>query len=273
MKDSKAVKLEPSEPIDFQQLPRMTFWDTTGHANNSQNINDAYSSYEYDESVYNTPNASTPRGHDACLYPDSPERYTIRPTRIRSRPDADTTDALVPPPEEAVAASLEMGLEMSKLKGLVWPGMNLFDSATPEMRRKRNQRKDGSVLEHMKSTSAAVEPAELVWTLEGDLQRTRDIYASPSVGGSPVCLPGSSCSSALPRFAHVVHMMLTLGFHIGQDEQKDRRQGQEEKDTPNCWIRAYKEDSGWHARQKAQQCRQSWRTRRHLHRPGPYRVR
>jgi hypothetical protein len=76
--------------------------------------------------------------------------------------------------------------ENSKLKGVFWPGMSLFDSATDEQKRKRNQRKDAAVLKNMEQVAAGVEPTECVWTEDIDLQRTRDIYATPSVFGSPV---------------------------------------------------------------------------------------
>ncbi len=65
--------------------------------------------------------------------------------------------------------------ESTKLKGVFWPGMALFDSATPEMRRKRNQKKDGSILEQMQLNSAEVEPTELIFTPEGSLKRERRI--------------------------------------------------------------------------------------------------
>jgi hypothetical protein len=73
----------------------------------------------------------------------------------------------------------------SKLKGVFWPGMNLFDSATTEMKRMRNQRKDGTILAQMKSTSLGVEPNEYIYTIEGEFQRVRDIFDS-STESSPV---------------------------------------------------------------------------------------
>ncbi|OBT77893.1 hypothetical protein VF21_03209 [Pseudogymnoascus sp. 05NY08] len=73
----------------------------------------------------------------------------------------------------------------SKLKGVYWPGMDLFDSATAEMKRMRNQRKDGSILAQMRTTSREVEPNEIIYNTQGELQRIRDIYDS-SVEGSPV---------------------------------------------------------------------------------------
>ena len=84
-------------------------------------------------------------------------------------------------------AAVEITTDKSKLKGVFWPGMSLFDSATEDQKRKRNQRKDVAVLRQMERVAAGVKPTEGVWSEDLDLQRTRDIYATPSVFGTPVC--------------------------------------------------------------------------------------
>jgi len=71
------------------------------------------------------------------------------------------------------------------LKGVRWPGMDLFDSATSEKKRLRNQRKDVSVLAQMVRTSAEVHPTELVFDMGGQLQKTRDIFGPLSCESSP----------------------------------------------------------------------------------------
>lgn len=68
--------------------------------------------------------------------------------------------------------------ESTKLKGVYWPGMDIFDSATPEMRRKRNQKKDSSVVEQLEANSQEVEPTELIFTPTGSLKRQRRISSS-----------------------------------------------------------------------------------------------
>lgn len=65
--------------------------------------------------------------------------------------------------------------ECTRLKGIFWPGMDLFDSASPDAKRKRNQKKDGSILQQMKLNSAVVEPTELIFYPSGDLKKKRDI--------------------------------------------------------------------------------------------------
>ena len=65
--------------------------------------------------------------------------------------------------------------EMTRLKGILWPGMDLFDAATEQMRRKRNQKKDASVLKQMEKASEDVEPTEMVFSPFGTLRRERFI--------------------------------------------------------------------------------------------------
>ncbi|EME39619.1 hypothetical protein DOTSEDRAFT_75313, partial [Dothistroma septosporum NZE10] len=58
--------------------------------------------------------------------------------------------------------------------------MDIFDSATAEMRRKRNQKKHASVLRSLQATSEVVEPTESVWDTEGILRKERLITGSPA---------------------------------------------------------------------------------------------
>lgn len=70
--------------------------------------------------------------------------------------------------------------EATKLKGVYWPGMDIFDSATPEMRRKRNQKKDRSVVKQLEQNSKEVEAIELIFSPEGSFKRQRRISCSES---------------------------------------------------------------------------------------------
>ncbi|KAI9924083.1 hypothetical protein ASPWEDRAFT_38525 [Aspergillus wentii DTO 134E9] len=81
--------------------------------------------------------------------------------------------------------------EIARLKGVLWPGMDIFDSATEQMRRKRNQKKDQSILEMMEKTSMCVEPTELVFSPTGILRKQRVISgnvedSSPLKGETPI---------------------------------------------------------------------------------------
>ncbi|KAL3463123.1 hypothetical protein BJX64DRAFT_287614 [Aspergillus heterothallicus] len=81
--------------------------------------------------------------------------------------------------------------EISRLKGVLWPGMDIFDSATEQMKRKRNQKKDESILKMMERTSMGVEPTELVFSPTGILRKQRVISgnvedSSPLKGETPI---------------------------------------------------------------------------------------
>src|SRR3569833_2756655 len=165
--------------------PIMAHWGIVG-GGGSLHLHEARQDTYFDESVYHTP---VKRGRSPYSFVDPiEEAYPVK--YASSRSEAETNDSAVP--SEASTALTEIPEEEgqnSRLKGTVWPGMALFDSATPEQKRKRNQRKDSSVLEQMKLTSQAVSATECIWTPDGQFQRARDIYASPSIEGSPVATP------------------------------------------------------------------------------------
>lgn len=60
-----------------------------------------------------------------------------------------------------------------KLKGMQWPSMALFDAATEELKRKRNQRKDVSVVEMLERNAAQVQPTETVHSVLGNVLKHR----------------------------------------------------------------------------------------------------
>lgn len=71
-------------------------------------------------------------------------------------------------------------------KGIQWPGMHIFDAATPDGKRMRNQRKDARVLKEMLLDSLSVEPAEISYNRNGEFRASRDIYGPLSTESSPV---------------------------------------------------------------------------------------
>jgi hypothetical protein len=81
----------------------------------------------------------------------------------------------------------------SKLKGVFWPGMDLFDSATAEMKRMRNQKKDGTALEQMMQSSMEVEPTEWVFNADGQFRKARDIFDDESSEIGPVSRVSAPC--------------------------------------------------------------------------------
>lgn len=83
--------------------------------------------------------------------------------------------------------SIDGAAGATKLKGIVLPGMDLFDAATPDQKRMRNQKKHESVLKNMTKASESIEQTEYVWDEQFlSICRTRNVYDSPSVDGSPV---------------------------------------------------------------------------------------
>lgn len=82
--------------------------------------------------------------------------------------------------------------EAARLKGTLWPGMDIFDAAPPEARRRRNQKKQTSVVDRLKSYSAEVEPNEMIWTPAGSLWKERPITGQVDFESSPYKLDSTS---------------------------------------------------------------------------------
>ena len=87
---------------------------------------------------------------------------------------ADPTDGYQGEPEKA---------DITKLKGIIWPGMDLFDAASPEAKRMRNQKKENSVLVTMRANSELVEPTEVIYFPSWELKSER--FISGEVESSP----------------------------------------------------------------------------------------
>ncbi|KAL1839530.1 hypothetical protein VTJ49DRAFT_1432 [Mycothermus thermophilus] len=137
----------------------------------------------FDTPGYPTPNLKRSRSDQSD--PTTPENEP-RPKFYRRWPsETATTDSVIPSDLPSEAAEVDEDNDSSKLKGVKYPGMGLFDSADETQRRMRNQRKDESVLRQMEEASSGIAPNEFVWTEDGEFQRIRDIYATPSVEGTP----------------------------------------------------------------------------------------
>ena len=98
----------------------------------------------------------------------------------------DSTSPVKTPLSESTFDDLPEGVnDTAKLKGVLWPGMSLFDSATPTARRKRNQKKDASILEQLECNSMDVEPTEMVWFADGILKKQKRISGMVDSSSSP----------------------------------------------------------------------------------------
>jgi len=108
---------------------------------------------------------------------ETSSEYSDPSERRRLRYTVEDSCAIDDDPSEAATDPMAVS-ECTKLKGVYWPGMDIFDSATPEMRRKRNQKKDSSVVEQLELNSQEVEPTELIFTPTGSFKRQRRISSS-----------------------------------------------------------------------------------------------
>jgi hypothetical protein len=67
--------------------------------------------------------------------------------------------------------------------------MDLFDSATPGMKKRRNQKKDSHVMDTMMAFSADIEPNEVSYFADGNFRKSRDVFGPlSSVETSPVSI-------------------------------------------------------------------------------------
>ena len=110
---------------------------------------------------------------------------------IKRSPSDATFEPVYPNPSADIGAAILDTPKTSKPKGALWPGMHLFDAATAEMRRRRNQKKDGSALVQMEKTSKNVYPTEVIYSEEWTAIKQRQITgmvedSSPLKGESPL---------------------------------------------------------------------------------------
>jgi len=187
-KNSEEIKTEPDDQVESASM--MTQW--THPSLQLHSVRHGY----FDNTGYQTPVLK--RSRSVYSIGDTPENM-MRPKYERWPSETETTESALPSEVQSeITESVDDDDDSSKLKGVRYPGMGLFDSANELQKRKRNQRKDESVLRNMEQTSSGIEPTEFVWTEVGEFQRTRDIYASPSIEGSPVCL--STKPSPIPAY-------------------------------------------------------------------------
>ncbi|KAI4745346.1 hypothetical protein E4T50_04288 [Aureobasidium sp. EXF-12298] len=87
--------------------------------------------------------------------------------------------------------------DTSKLKGIVWPGMSIFDAATPELKKKRNQKKDISVSERLATMSEGVQKDEMIFDSSCSFLKKRSITGQPQPEDD--VLPGEEVPSRPPK--------------------------------------------------------------------------
>ena len=104
------------------------------------------------------------------------------------------------------------------LKGVKWPGMSLFDSASLEAQRRRNQKKDESKLGQMQSDSAAVEQLERIYWPNGILKKERlitgNVESSPPRDLTPPPVPTKRQRTKATKA--VLRDLSTNGIKVGR---------------------------------------------------------
>ncbi|KAL8851825.1 MAG: hypothetical protein Q9221_003251 [Calogaya cf. arnoldii] len=99
-----------------------------------------------------------------------------RPRRVKSYQDTYETEEIAVP-------------RTPELKGIYYPGMSLFDSASAEAQKKRNQRKNESILAQIQQESLEVECNEYIYWPDGSLKMCRfitgDVQSSPFKDDTP----------------------------------------------------------------------------------------
>lgn len=175
------VKNEPSgEPLDH--APVLTHWIT-----DPNNASLQFHNLRHGHAYVDSPGFQTPvmrRSRSDFAAPDTPDNsHNMFAGKYARWPSETATSDSILPSSEVTSEITEFDDddESSKLKGIRYPGMGLFDSANEQQKRKRNQRKDESVLKMMEEASTTIEQKEIIYSEDWKFQRERDVYASPSI--------------------------------------------------------------------------------------------
>ncbi|KAL2072676.1 hypothetical protein VTL71DRAFT_12019 [Oculimacula yallundae] len=188
-KPATAKEVLARTPVYRAPVPRMSDWQTHGDQDASM--------VDWEPStMYTTPTAR--RRVPNFTHPETPASDKVDPKYVGLHLQLLGHSTYGP---SSLTTPLKTGLEDSdytedkkagetltdsaKLKGIKWPGMDVFDAATPEGKRMRNQRKDHTVLEDMIATSLASEPAEVSFHANWDPRTSRDIFGPLSAESSP----------------------------------------------------------------------------------------
>lgn len=164
---------------------------------------------DFRTSIYTTPRyvraavfSPTTNDHRHSSYP-----AISTPLQVASKGEDPVSDILPALSGEDVSP-IKSSPGALQLKGEVLPGMDLFDAAPEEQRRKRNQKKDVSVLKKLEHYASIVDPTEVVHAAM-DLNRVLKRRAmedlendSPVEGEEPVPTPLRKRGSA-PRVQRI----------------------------------------------------------------------
>ncbi|KAI4196433.1 MAG: hypothetical protein LQ348_002312 [Seirophora lacunosa] len=130
------------------------------------------------------------------MYPEPPSTEPLPPVSQYGRLSTELppvgrgrTRRLQSSKEEDVETEEEFIPKTPELKGICYPGMSLFDSASPDAQRKRNQRKSESLVTQIERDSLEVECNEYIYWPDGGLKMCRyitgDVQSSPAKEVTP----------------------------------------------------------------------------------------
>ena len=150
-------------------------------------------------------------------YPD-PAEYGGLPVPLPSieqeQPDATVEFLRDPSPGTENTGPIQSPV----LKGVIYKGMGIFDSANPEAQRRRNQKKDGSRIQRMQSDSAAVEQIEKIYFANGTLKKARlitgNVESSPPRELTPPPVPKKRQRTKADKA--VLRELSTNGSNVGR---------------------------------------------------------
>lgn len=127
------------------------------------------------------------RSPTRTAYPD-PSEVTCRSADLLHEPSSSVEpNKCGNETKESSIKESGLTLQSPVLKGIKWPGMSLFDSASLDAQRLRNQKKDESVLEQMEHNSSMVQQMERIYWPDGSLKKKRLITGN--VESSPLKEP------------------------------------------------------------------------------------
>ncbi|KAI4764396.1 hypothetical protein E4T44_14628, partial [Aureobasidium sp. EXF-8845] len=191
--ERKKIKTDPSEPqanvkVVKRELHSPTFTPSSASHDESPSVYPhPYAAYAPMYSWAGHPYLS--HRQDSVLVEDNdqqaPRQASLMPRKRKVKSEVPRT------------GDADEDDDTSKLKGVIWPGMGLFDAATPELKKMRNQKKDISVNENLATMSERVQKEELIFSSSGSFHKKRPITGQPQPEDD--VLPGEELPDRPPK--------------------------------------------------------------------------
>jgi len=158
----------------------------------------------------------------------SSERSTTLSSLLQQRSARDDMSTFTGEDADVDVASLT---DAMKLKGVYWPGMDMFDAATPEARRKRNQKKANNVIEQLEAMSNCIEGTEMVFR-SGTLRKVRQIDGNLNFNSESSPLSGEEPLPKILKRSSVRKPLAEKDPNSGQVPTRRSRRKRPARSTP-----------------------------------------